>query len=65
MIRDEKASELIERYCSGVDRNVVLSRSVDDKSCVCLNRDKCSMRTLCKYEFDEKNAPRRKNAPLA
>lgn len=65
MIHDEKASELIERYCSGVDRNVVLSRSVDDKRCVCLNRDKCSVRTLCKYDLDDKNASRRKNDPLA
>ena len=49
MMNEDKTRELIERYCSGVDRNVVLSRSVADKRCVCLNRETCNMRTDCKY----------------
>jgi len=51
MVHDDKTRELIERYCSGVDRNVVLSRSVADKRCVCLNRENCDKRKSCKYDF--------------
>lgn len=49
---DDKTRELIERYCSEVDRNVVLFRSVNDKRCVCLNRDSCALCVDCKYDTD-------------
>ena len=52
MIHDDKTRELIERYCAGVDRNVVLSRSVLDEKCVCLHRDQCKMGKVCKYSPD-------------
>lgn len=65
MMHDEKTREFIERYCSGVDRNVVLARSVADMRCVCLNRDRCEVRTRCKYDHDECEGARQKNDPSA
>ena len=50
---DDKTREIIERYCSEVDRNVVLFRSVSDKRCVCLNRENCDLRMDCKYDFEQ------------
>ena len=49
MIHDTKTRELIERYCSGLDRNVIVSRRIGDEKCECLHRDVCKLVKGCKY----------------